>query len=202
MIGPIERAMLVRLVEADRAGLFGGRLRTIASYAGELADVETAVQAMPALWICYAGESEPRSDGPEAWHASATWMLFAATYSARADAAAARLDESEGEIGSYRLLQVARAVLAGADLGLSIDPIAPGAITSEEQANGRSVYSLVLRTGYGFESHAAASVDDLGDFLHLHIDWDIEPAGEVVPPLPANQADQRDDIYLTGSRHA
>lgn len=199
MIGQIERAMLDRLTESDRAGLFGGRLRTIASYAGELTNLATAVQAMPALWVCYAGETEPRNDGAEGWHASATWMLFAATYSARGDASA-RLDESEGEVGSYRLLQAARAVLAGADFGLPIDPLAPGAIISEEQAEGRSIYSLALRTGYAFRSNAAASIDELADFLHMHLDWDIAPTGEVVPPLPADQADQRDDIYLTGSR--
>ena len=199
MIGTIERALLERLRWADARNLFGGPLSTIASYAGELSGVQTDVQRMPAIWVAYAGETAPIADGPEEWRAQATFMLFAATWSGRSGAAA-RLEENEGEIGSYRLLMVARAILAGHDLGLKIEPLAPGAIVSEDQADGRSVYSLELTTRYAFRSTRDVDDDQLADFLHLHLDWDIEPAGEVVPPLPAEQADQRDDIFLTERR--
>jgi hypothetical protein len=30
----------------------------------------------------------------------------------------------------------------------------------------------------------------------MHVDWDIPPHGNVVPPLPAAEADARDDIEV------
>lgn len=196
MIGAIEQAIAERLRGASDAGSLGYALRTVASYGGELADVAVAVRSFPAVWVAFAGERRAEALGQGQFRHEGVFTLFVAVQSRRGDRAA-RLGV-DGEPGSLQVLEDVRAILLDDDLGLDIEPLAPVQVRSIAQTAEASVYACDLATRW--VSFAAAGHDgDIADFLHFHADWDVPPHGNVQPPLPADQADARDDVYLEGA---
>lgn len=194
MIGRIEQAIVDALRGVSETGKLGYTLRTVASYGGELSEASVAVRAFPSVWVAYAGETEVTPVGP-GWLHDGMFTVFVATQSRRGDRAA-RLGV-DGEPGSLQILEDVRACLGGSKLGLDISPLTPTRVRSLMQTADASVYALDMATRY--LSTPAAAVDvPIGDFLRLHMDWDIPPVGDVQPPLPAENADARNDVFLEG----
>lgn len=195
MIGSIEQAIVDRVRSASEAGALGYQLRTVASYGGELADLAIAVRSFPAVWVAFAGERRAQPAGPGYQH-DGIFTLFVGVQSRRGDRAA-RLGV-DGEPGSLQVLEDVRAILAGDTLGLEIGPLTPVQARSVSQAPDVSVYAFDLSTQW-ISTAAPATGGEPADFLRLHLDWDIPPHGNVVAPLPADEADAQADVTLEGA---
>lgn len=109
-----------------------------------------------------------------------------------------RLHRSKAETGlpgAWQLADDVWALLVDQDLGLPISPLQPGAIRPEIDDGGLTACHIEFTTWF---IASTVPTESLGDYLHHHIDWDVEPHGNVQPPLPADEADVRDDVLLPG----
>ena len=94
----------------------------------------------------------------------------------------ARGKAETGKPGAYQLADDIWALLVDRDLGLPIVPLRPGEIRPElSESPGLTICNIEFATE--FTAIAPPPADDIGDYLHHHIDWDIEPFGNVAPPL-------------------
>lgn len=186
MIGAIETAMLATLRAASDAQAFGFPLRAVAPYAGQLEDAIDAVQ-LPAVYVylagCGAAKEIDRARG--IYRIPATWSVVVAQQNRR-DQSSARTGDGR-EPGSYDLITGVIAALAGQSFELPIRELAPGAVRLARQSLGVSVYEIEFATDFDIEPLVWSA--PLDEFLTFHADVDIEPFGNVVPPLPAADPD-------------
>lgn len=199
MIGAIENAIVSRIAAASQSGALGYQLRTVKSYAGDLEPdlLAEVIRQFPAVWVLYAGEAAPREIMADtAWRYAPRFSVYVGARNLRNEAAS-RQGAAGTEIGSYQILEDVRRLLAGHRLGLPIGPLVPGAVRSALQSRDISIYGLSVETLFDEDALALPS-ERLGEFLHLHMDWDAPPHGNVAPPLPAAEADARDDVFLDG----
>jgi phage gp37-like protein len=203
-IGAIENAILARVRAASESGVLGYRLRTVTTYQGEFEEqmIAELVAQFPAAWVVFAGEEPAEKIGRGVWKCRPTFVVVAGARNLRNEQA--RRHGAPGEPGSYQILQDLRALLIDQDLGLEIDPLAPGAVRS--LFNGKlkglhaSLYAADLLTVYDLARPAATDAE-AQPFLHFHADWDptpLLPEAERPPakPLPLPQADAQDDVTL------
>lgn len=179
MIAAVEDALKLEL-----AGLVGpgpAQLRTVDSYGGQLDDVATllASQAMrlPAVWVAFAGEGEPKPVGTsrDRWRIPMVWTLLVVTRNLRSESAA-RLGDA-ASAGAYELLEAARLVLLGSDLGLEIDNLAPGRtrglVNGRVKNQGLAVYSQEWRTAYVLRK--ASGDETAAELRRIGINYHLQP---------------------------
>jgi phage gp37-like protein len=201
MIGAIEQAIIGRIQAASEGNVLGYRLRTVKSYGGELSPdaINEAIRAFPAVWVVYGGDRPPVEIATDrVWRYQPRFAVYVGASNLRNEAAA-RQGAAAGEVGSYQILQDVRRLLVGYTLGLAITPLVPGEIRTVVQDRGISIYVLTLLCGFEDEALLSLPRERLDDFVHLHLDWDVPPLGNVTPPLPAAEADARDDVFLEGA---
>lgn len=197
MIGAIEAAIAARIKAASDEGVLGYALRHVGTYAAQLDDdLARIAPQMPAVWVVLneLGRRQPIAGG---WETPATFAVIVATRNLRNEQAT-RHGGAAGEVGSYQIVMDVRALLADQTLGLDIEPLVPGRVTS--LFNGRvrdtkaSIYACEVLTA--FSEEAVPDAEDLDDFETFHADWDIPPHGNVEAPLPAADADASDTVTL------
>ena len=205
MIAAIENAMLARLKAASDADLLGYRFRDLDSYPEDWDQYlkEKLEWRAPAAWVVFAGaEAPPRSDSAEVRYPGSFFLVVAAENS-RNETARRHGGEGAGEPGSYQLVQDAIALLAYSDLGLpEISPLMPGAIrTAARPAALATRNCSLLAVAFATDFPVPLVTDLDGDapvpFTDFHVNWDVQPFGNVTPPLPADEtADATDHVEL------
>lgn len=194
MIAQIERAIAALVRDASASGALGYAFATVASYDEAAVAIAGGVLTYPALWVAYDGEEAPERIDAGVYRRRATFVVAVAAEQ-WLNIAFTRSKAETGLPGAWQLADDVWALLVDQDLGLSISPLQPGAIRPEIDDGGLTACHIEFTTQ--FIANAAPG-EGLGDYLHHHIDWDVEPHGNVQPPLPAEEADVRDDVYLPG----
>lgn len=150
VISNIERALIMRLGKG-----LGKLVTTVASYGGELDDdgLHQVIGQLPACWIVFGGISTSTAHGTSRrrWQDKGKFSVLCAARSYRSEAASRAGGDSYWEIGSYDLITAVRRLLIAQDLGLAIDPLAPGAVRSLfnsrlEQNEALSVFAVEFTT--------------------------------------------------------
>ncbi|MEC5319307.1 DUF1834 family protein [Brenneria populi subsp. brevivirga] len=200
IIRDIEQAIVDRL----KKGL-GRMTPNVCSYGGEL-DGEPAevARAMPAVWVTFGGvqNTQNANIGKRKYKTAGRFVVIVGERSVRSEEASrhggARLDE----VGTYRMVEAVRRLLAGQDLtesGLKIAALMPGRVrrlfNTKLESQALSVFACefdtvwmesALENGkYPLEGpapfhpdsifngyHGAVSEDD-PDWLRTHISYDI-----------------------------
>lgn len=200
MLSAIERGLLEWVGRANQAGFFGpAGFRVVASYGGELDDLGQAARQFPAFWCVLREEAAPErvSDAALIEEHAATWTLFVACDSRRSDAAA-RLGATPPEPGAYALVERLQCLLRGrVELADGLTDVANGACQLVLLDRAAVCYRLDLVCRWRTVGRCELAPAADGDLLRVHVDWDVEPIGNVKPPLPAAEADARDDVYFT-----
>lgn len=197
MIGAIEQAMVDRIQAASDGGVLGYALKKVISYGGEFdEDINQVVRDFPAVWVVFSGRNRPTRRVKGLWPVTSRFTVVGGTRSRRNERARRRGEA--GEVGSYQIVEDVEGLLIGQTLGLDIDPVEPAGIRSLFQGVLRdkqiSLYALDLDVGHELELPAPAG--GLDDFAGFHVDWDIPPLGNVVPPPPAADPDAEDNVTL------
>ena len=196
MIEEIEAAIVAKVRAASNASSFGYQFETATAYGQAAVQIERGVLAYPAMWAVYAGDrAEPESVGANEMKYFPTFLVFVAAedWSSRTFS---REKEDTLAPGVYRLMEDVRRLLVGEDLDLPIRALLPGRTNVIPSENNVSVISIEFTTCYVEE--ADVSLEGIGDFLRFRADYDIPPHGNVVPPLPSQEADARDAVDLPG----
>ncbi len=195
MIAQIERGIAALVRATSDAGTLGYTFATVASYDEAATAMSNGTLVFPALWVAYEGEPQPERLDAGVYRRRPAFIVSVAAEQ-WLNVAFARGKAETGLPGAYQLADDVWALLAERDFGLPISGLRPGEIRPELDETGL----IVCHIGFATEVTATAPAPDadLGDYLHHHIDWDIEPRGNVTPPLPTAEADARDDITLPG----
>lgn len=194
MIGAIEQAMIDAVKAASDAGTLGYRLRQVESLGDELdGQLAAVVKNFPAVWFTFAGEPRPTQEPDGRWLHEPVFVAVVGVANRRNERS--RRHGTDGDAGSYQILEDVRALLAGQQLGLAIRPIEPGAVRSLQQGKGASIYAHELHTAY-WSAEGEPAV--LGSFETFHADWDVPAHGNVTAPLPAAAPDASDILTLEG----
>lgn len=199
MIGAIEQALVNKIAAANESGAFGYKLQGVKSYHGELSgDINQIVRTLPAAWVIFGGKTRRRAfDG-------ATHIEWELRYSVIVGAKSLRNEASsrlgaDDRVGSYQIIDDLEGLLSGETLGLEMSPLVPERViaisNNKSDRDIASIYALELST-VATINYAAFNPDDLDDLQTIHTDWDIPPHGNVLPPLPALEADARDTLIL------
>lgn len=194
MIAQIERAIAARVRDASASATLGYAFATVASYDEAAVAIADGVLTYPALWVTYEGEDAPERLDAGAYRRRASFVVAVAAEQ-WLNVAFSRSKAETGLPGAYQLADDVWALLVDQDLGLPISPLQPGAIRPEIDESGLTACHIEFTAQF---TTSAAPADGLGDYLHHHIDWDVAPHGNVQPPLPADEADVRDDVVLPG----
>ena len=159
----------------------------------------TGTLVFPALWVAYDGEPNPdRLDAGV--HRRRPAFVVSVAAEQWLNVAFARGKAETGKPGAYQLADDVWALLVDHDFGLPIVPLRPGGSGRLSESPGLTICNIEFATE--FTAIAPPPADNIGDYLHHHIDWDVEPFGDVAPPLPAEDADVRDDVMLPGPEAA
>ena len=189
MIAQIERAIAARIRAAD----FGYSLGTVSSYDEAVTQVENGVLQMPSAWVTYDGEDKPeRLDNRRYRRRLEFYVYVAATQ--WVNVGFVRGKEDTGKPGAYQITDDIWFLLTDQDLGLEISPLSPGEIRPDVPEPGITICKLALTCDVTASPPEEAG--DIADYLRHHIDWDVDPIGNVQPPLPTDVADVRDDIEI------
>lgn len=195
MIAQIERAIAALVRTTSDAGTLGYAFGSVSSYDEAVTALANGALEYPALWVSYDGEDAPVRVDHGAYNRRANFSVSVAAEQ-WLNIAFARGKAATGLPGAYQLADDIWGLLVDRDFGLPITPISPGSIRPEVDDTGMTVCSIEFSAE--FTAYAPDRNGDLADYLHHHIDWDVEPHGNVEPPLPTEIADARDDITLPG----
>lgn len=207
MIAQVENAILARLKAAGDAGVLGYKWGTLDSYPEDWdLYLKEKFQRAPAAWVVFGGWREPEERRDGIVEAPSSFMVVVAAESLRNNETFQR-HGAPNEPGSYQLLIDIAKLLRGQTLGLGddIDPLEIGAVRSVRPTQmimerKLSVFALEVRTTLYIDAGGTEANDDIGDFATFHANWDIQPFGNVQPPLPADvTADATDHVQLETS---
>lgn len=156
-IAAVEDRILARL-RAAAPLIVGGRWGSLASYEGELEDVDalaTALGQTPAALVRWVGWGPP-VEASGGWQVEAVWQIVVASRPLRDRRA--RRHGTDRTPGTYDLVESVVALFIGQRLGLEILPIEPGSVQalwsgSESDADRRRLAGLSLTV------------------VHLHTGW-------------------------------
>lgn len=196
MIAEIERAIASRIKAASNAGVLGYQFNTIAAYADASTDIPTGALDLPAMWVVYDGEEDPKYMGGGHFAYNPVFLVMVAAEEWHSKTFERRKVDS-GKPGSYLLMSDVRALLVNQGFGLAIAPLSPGRVNTVKNESNLSVLSMEFHTQY-FEEPNWEFDSDIADFLRFHADYDFPVHGNVEPPLPTAEADARDDVNLPG----
>ena len=201
MIAATELALVGALKDAGDAGTLGYHYRVAETFPDEFEEYlrKNSNLRTPACWATFLGFVSGQDVGDQlGWQARARFALVVAAQNKRNEE-----DSRHGDgvvPGSYQLMIDAIRLLSQDELAPElalVEPVQirsarPVARTKQMKDSGISMQAIEL------ELVLPLSVFDeaLGDFDRLHIDWDIPPHGNAEPPLPAQDADARDDIEV------
>lgn len=145
----IEDAIIARIKAASDSGALGYRFAEIASYGGEF-DEETfftQVRKFPAAWVTVGG-SKPKPLSPRKVQLAPVIAVMVGSRSVRGERHTRHGTVTEP--GSYQLLDDARALLLGQDLGLAIGRLRMGAdrtlFNTRNAREGRSILAAEFHT--------------------------------------------------------
>lgn len=196
MIQQIEDAIVALVKAASNAGVLGYQFETAAAYGLAADQIDRGVLAYPAMWAIYAGDrTAPEDAGGHQMRYSPTFMVFVAAEDWQSKTFTREKGDSLAP-GAYQLMQDVRRLLVGHNLGMPIQRLRPGRTTVVPVEQNVSVISIEFETSYVEEIDP--EIDGVHDFLRFRADYDVPPHGNVVPPLPAQQADARDAVDLPG----
>lgn len=204
MIGTVENAVLdvLRDAGAGNSNLLGYDYRTLESYPDDfdqyLAEQKGQLR-MPAAWCVFLalGPCDDVEGGD--LQGEARFALVVAAQNLRNETATRHGGVGTAEPGSYQLAIDAIRLLSDNDLGLPLVhrvAITGARLVSRTAAmvkQGMSLMAIELRCTIPLDKFMTG---DIGDFARMHVDWDIPPHGNVAPPLPAAEADARDDVEV------
>lgn len=128
IIDAAEAAIVQRL----REGL-GRMVREVGSYGGELDDdLPEVIRRFPAVWVTFGGvhKSVPRGTSREQWHCFGKYVVMLGERNLRSEEAGRRGGAHLEEPGAYRLIYAVRRLLACQDMGLAIEPLTPGKVST------------------------------------------------------------------------
>lgn len=199
MLAQIERAVAALVRDTSHAGTLGYAFAAVASYDEAATAIAAGTLAFPALWVGYDGEPPPERLDVGVYRRRPAFVVSVAAEQ-WLNTGFVRGKAETGLPGAYQLADDVWALLAERDFGLPVTGLRPGEIRPERDETGLTVCHIGFATE--FTATAPAPTDDLGDYLHHHIDWDVEPVGNLTPPLPTEEADVRDDVLLPGPEPA
>ncbi|WP_293766401.1 DUF1834 family protein [uncultured Aquitalea sp.] len=187
MIVQIEDAIL-SLLNTVNDGRLGYKLAAIETYGGEFDDeLDQVVRRLPGIWVVYAGGGKPVPYGTSRtkWKMPATFAVMVGARSVRSEPFSRRglvVNGQVKEVGAYQLLEDARKLLLGQDLGLEIDRFAPGAVKTlynlKMNKLALSVFAQEWHTAFIIEPAAGAAP---ADFLRVGLNYDLVPPGDGKP---------------------
>lgn len=121
----IEDAIIGLLKAASDGGALGYKLAQIGSYGGEFDDEVffTQFRKFPAVWVTVGGSKPKRISGRK-WELSPVIAVMVGSRNVRGERFTRH--GSVGEVGSYQMLEDARGILTGSDLGLPITSLSVG----------------------------------------------------------------------------
>lgn len=191
--------MLSRIEAAMAAHLAGAKLpylRTVATYGGEFDDgLPGVVRQLPAVWLMFrgsAGEPKAMSTSRRTWKIPVAWLVMCGTRDLRNEIAR---QGSVASVGVYRMLSDVARLLVNRDLGLEIEPLAPGPIRAiyngKTQAQALAIYSQEWRTAYTLTLPAGATIQEL--------DTPYPGAGMVQDPADADGQTWQADLPPLGA---
>lgn len=193
MIAAIERAIVSAVAAEENAGTLGYTYGTLTSFDQASTVLEMGTIAYPALWSIYDGEEPPERLGDKTYRRKLRFAVFVAAEQ-WLNVSFSRYRSETGLPGAYQLAEDVWALLADNDLGLDMAPLAPAEIRPELAEPNLTICRLDFIAVVVAPSPEGAA--NLGEYLRHHIDWDVEPLGNVVPPLPTEIAEARDDIAV------
>jgi phage gp37-like protein len=179
IIASIEDAML----ELIKAQSFGYRLKTVASYAGELSGDADAIarvlMSFPAAWVSFKDEGDPITYDTQRkrWLVPAKFAIYVGTRNVRGE----RFGRvgSAGEVGAYQIAEDMRQLFLGRDLGLAIDHFNPGGVkmlfNATIKGNYLAVCSIMLKTKY----YLAATPEAEVDWLRTGFNYYLKPGDDI-----------------------
>lgn len=126
MIAEVELAIVERL----SLGM-GQMTRQVSSYGGEMdGDMAEVVRQLPGAWVTFGGitDSKPTSLTRRRSRVTGRFVVLVGERSVRSEAASRMGGPVHQEVGSYRMVEAVRRLLAGQDLGLKISGLVPGKV--------------------------------------------------------------------------
>lgn len=180
MIGAIENAMIEAVESAQNNGALGYTLKKIDTYGGDLSDdINHVIRNFPAVWFIFIGAQKNRSVGRGAFEYILRFNAIVAASSLRNEKISRH--GTDGEVGSYQIMEDIIYILAGKSHGLDISELEPGQITP--LVNERSNQHLASIYGIEFTTRAVIDTglisDSLDDLEIFHSNWDVPVLGNV-----------------------
>lgn len=126
MIAAIENAIAARLQSASDLGILGYRLKTVATYGGQLDDEESVRRAatmLPACFVVCLGESLEADLGGGRYRMEGLFGVIAAAGNARSERD--RRHGGPGAVGTYQMRRDIRTLLTDQTLGLEQGYLVP-----------------------------------------------------------------------------
>jgi phage gp37-like protein len=190
----IEQAIIAAI-----KGLNRPYLKDVASYGGEFDDdLFQVVRRFPAAWVTFAGAGVPKRFGMGSgkWMTPLTFVVMVGARSVRNEASTRQgvvssVDGSQIEPGSYQMLADVQAALMGQDLGLPIDPFAPGKISTLFNAKVRDLGMSVLAQEWRTRLLLKRAEPDAPWLQQVMMDFLVQPSDET--------PDVEVDVMLGGS---
>lgn len=178
----IEDAVIARIKAASDTGALGYRLADVASYGGEFDDETffTALRKFPAVWVTVGG-SKPQRKSARVWTMAPVVAVMVGSRSVRGERFTRR--GAVGEVGSYQLLQDVTDLLAGQQLGLPIEPLAPGAdrtlFNVRMGSEARSVLAREFGTFFRYEVEGDQADAAAADLAGINLRYYLTPGDGV-----------------------
>ncbi|MBD3728761.1 MAG: DUF1834 family protein [Sphingomonadales bacterium] len=200
MIAATELAIIDVLKAAGDDGVLGYRYVVLDTFPDEFEEYLREIRNLrtPAAWAVFLGLSDGSDESDDAgWHGKARFALVVAASNLRNEQ---QTRHGDGSVpGSYQLAIDAIRLLTRDDLGLDlVEPITVrGArlVARSDQMVKQKLSLMAIELECRLPLGVFADPDE-GGFLQLHVDWDVPPFGNVLPPLPATNPDAADLIEV------
>lgn len=171
MIASIEQAIKQRLSDG-----LGQMVTGVYTYGGEFDDEGLAqvVNQFPAVWVMFAGikDTAPHDTRRTRYKATGQFTVLVGDRASGSEADSRFGGLHRYDVGTYRLMQVCRHLLANQSLGLKIERLKPGAarslFTRRMEQDAISVFALEFETDWMEDALADGDWPERGS--HADID--------------------------------
>lgn len=207
MIGAIENAIIGALRARSEAGELGYKYRLLDTYPDDFDQYFTDKKGLiraPAAWCTFLAldDCQDFGDGQGVQGIGRFALVLAAQNLRNETATRHGGPDGQSEPGSYQLVEDALRILSDNWLAdeptvrlirsISVAGVRLVQRTEMMAKNNLSLMAVELRCTFPMGRFSA----EADGFEQLHVDWDVPPIGNVIPPLPAARADARDDIAV------
>lgn len=209
MIGTIENAIIAQLKAASDNGVLGYAYRVLETYPDDFDQYFAAKKGQfraPGAWCVFLAldDCDDADDGVGVVGTGRFALIVAAQNLRNESATRQGGPDADAEPGSYQLAVDAARILSGNWLedsegnsplikSISVAGLRLVQRTRMMAENNLSLMAIELRCSFPLGSFATGNP---ADFQKMHVDWDVPPIGNVNSPLPAAEADARDDIAV------